>query len=39
VLVEQSAAVDPSRLGTQIGRLSFEELRHVDAALRLILDL
>jgi mRNA interferase MazF len=39
VLVEQSAAVDPSRLGEQIGRLSFDELRHVDAALRLVLDL
>jgi Growth inhibitor len=39
VLAEQTAAVDPSRLGEQIGRLSFDELRHVDAALRLVLDL
>lgn len=39
VLAEQTAAVDPNRLGEQIGRLSFDELRHVDAALRLVLDL
>jgi mRNA interferase MazF len=39
VLVEQSAAVDPTRLGARVGRLSFDELRQVDAALRLVLDL
>lgn len=39
VLVEQVAAVDPTRLGDQVGRLNFDELRHVDAALRLVLDL
>lgn len=39
VLAEQTAAVDPNRLGEQIGRLSFDELRHVDAALRLVLAL
>jgi len=39
VLVEQTAAVDPGRLGARVGHLSFEELRRVDAALRLVLDL
>ncbi len=39
VLAEQTAAIDPNRLGDQIGRLSFDELRQVDAALRLVLDL
>lgn len=39
VLAEQSAAVDPGRLGDPIGRLTFDELRQVDAALRLVLDL
>jgi mRNA interferase MazF len=39
VLAEQAAAVDPDRLGEQAGRLSFDELRQVDAALRLVLDL
>jgi mRNA interferase MazF len=39
VLVEQTAAVDPTRLGDQVGHLSFDELRQVDAALRLVLDL
>jgi mRNA interferase MazF len=39
VLAEQTAAVDPSRLGDSFGRLTFEELRQVDAALRLVLDL
>jgi mRNA interferase MazF len=38
VLAEQTAAVDPSRLGDLAGHLSFEELRRVDAALRLVLD-
>lgn len=39
VLAEQTAAVDPQRLGASAGRLSFEELRQVDAALRLVLGL
>jgi mRNA interferase MazF len=39
ILAEQTAAIDPNRLGDQIGRLSFDELRQVDAALRLVLDL
>jgi len=39
VLVEQTSAVDPSRLGDRIGHLSFEEIRGVDAALRLVLGL
>jgi mRNA interferase MazF len=39
VLAEQTSAVDPSRLGERVGHLSFEELRAVDAALRLVLSL
>ena len=39
VLVEQTSAVDPSRLGERVGHLGFDELRAVDAALRLVLDL
>lgn len=39
VLAEQTAAVDPSRLGESSGHLTFEELRRLDAALRLVLDL
>jgi mRNA interferase MazF len=39
VLVEQTAAVDPIRLGDRAGSLTFDELRRVDAALRLVLDL
>lgn len=39
VLAEQTTAIDPSRLGASIGHLTFEELRHVDAALRLVLNL
>ena len=39
VLAEQTSAVDPTRLGGSVGHLSFEELRRVDAALRLVLDL
>ena len=39
VLAEQTTAVDPQRLGEPAGRLSFEELRRVDAALRLVLGL
>jgi mRNA interferase MazF len=39
VLVEQAAAVDPQRLGEVAGRLTNEEMRQVDAALRLVLRL
>lgn len=39
VLAEQTTAVDPSRLGESVGHLTFDELRRVDAALRLVLDL
>ena len=39
VLVEQTTAVDPGRLGDSVGQLTFDELRHVDAARRLVLDL
>ena len=39
VLAEQTAAVDPSRLGKNVGHLSLEEMRRVDAALRIVLDL
>lgn len=39
VLVEQTSAVDPSRLGDHVGHLVFDELRAVDAALRLVLSL
>jgi len=39
VLVEQTAAVDPTRLGEHAGHLSFDEHRKVDAALRVVLEL
>jgi mRNA interferase MazF len=39
VLVEQTAAVGPGRLGDSLGHLTFDELRQVEAALRLVLDL
>lgn len=39
VLAEQTAAVDPTRLGESVGHLSFDELRRVEAALRLVLEL
>jgi mRNA interferase MazF len=39
VLAEQTAAVDPGRLGESVGCLSFEDMRYVDAALRIVLDL
>lgn len=39
VLAEQTTAVDPTRLGAMVGRLSFEEMRRVEAALRIVLDL
>ncbi|WP_235020011.1 type II toxin-antitoxin system PemK/MazF family toxin [Ruania rhizosphaerae] len=39
VLAEQASAVDPSRLGDRIGHLGFDELRAVDAALRVVMSL
>ena len=39
VLAEQTAAVDPTRLGPSAGYLSREEIRRVDAALRIVLKL
>lgn len=39
VLVEQTVAVDPQRLGERAGHLDHQELRRVDAALRLVLAL
>jgi mRNA interferase MazF len=39
VLVEQTTAVDPERLGDRVGRLSNAALQDVDAALRTVLDL
>jgi mRNA interferase MazF len=39
VLVEQTAAVDPSRLGRMVGHLSRREVEEVDGALRVVLGL
>ncbi len=39
VLAEQTAAVDPGRLGKSGGFLSLDDLRRVDAALRVVLEL
>ena len=39
VLVEQTAAVDPSRLGDSVGRLALHEMTEIDDALRLVLGL
>jgi mRNA interferase MazF len=39
VLVEQTAAVDPTRLGELAGQLTLDEMQRVDAALRIVLDL
>ena len=39
VLVEQTAAIDPGRLGESVGYLATDEMRQVDAALRLVLSL
>lgn len=39
VLVEQTAAVAPERLGGFMGRVSYEELTAIDQALRLALEL
>jgi mRNA interferase MazF len=39
ILVEQTTAVAPERLGDSIGRLSANELRSLDAALELVFEL
>jgi mRNA interferase MazF len=39
VLVEQTAAVDPSRLGEPAGHLTLTEMRQIDAALRVVFGL
>jgi mRNA interferase MazF len=39
VLVEQTTAISPERLGDSVGRLSASELRDLDAALALVLGL
>ncbi len=39
VLVEQTTAVDPSRLGDAVGHLGADELAEVDRALRVVLSL
>jgi mRNA interferase MazF len=39
VLVEQTTAVSPNRLGESVGRLSASELRDVDTALALVFGL
>lgn len=39
VLVEQTAAVDPSRLGELVGHVSRQELEAINTALRLVLEL
>ena len=39
VLAEQIAAVDPTRLGDQVGHATLDEMKRVDAALRIVLEL
>jgi len=39
VLAEQTAAVDPERLGERAGHLTTDELQRVGAALRIVLEL
>lgn len=39
VLVEQTTAVDPTRLGDRVGRLALHEQHEVDNALRVVLGL
>ena len=39
VLADQTAAVDPTRLGESVGQLGLAEMQQVDAALRLVLSL
>lgn len=39
VLAEQTTAIDPSRLGAAVGHVTAGELRRIEAALRLVMDL
>ena len=39
VLIEQTAAVDPGRLGPLVGRVTLEELEQINDGLRLALEL
>jgi mRNA interferase MazF len=39
ILVEQTTAISPDRLGRSVGRLNASELRDLDAALALVLGL
>jgi mRNA interferase MazF len=39
VLIEQTSAVAPERLGEFIGRVSLQELQEINDALRLVLEL
>jgi mRNA interferase MazF len=39
LLAEQTAAVNPGRLGNSMGYLSHEDMRRVNAALRIVMDL
>mgnify|MGYP000964899818 CR=1 FL=1 len=39
VLIEQTAAVVPERLGEFVGRVTYDELRAIDDGLRLVLEL
>jgi mRNA interferase MazF len=39
LLAEQTAAVNPGRLGNSMGYLSHEVMRRVNAALRIVMDL
>jgi mRNA interferase MazF len=39
VLIEQTSAVAPERLGEFIGRVSLHELQEINDALRLVLEL
>ena len=39
MLVEQTTAISPERLGNSVGRLSAAELRDLDAALLVVLGL
>ena len=39
ILVEQLAAVDPSRLGRRVGRLAWDEMAAVEDALKIVLGL
>jgi mRNA interferase MazF len=39
VLAEQTAAIDPGRLGASVGYLTFDDMRRIDADMRIVLDL